>query len=153
MLKVKSFRQTTGYCGPASLKMVLEFFGVRRSEAALVKLSGATRPRGVEAAGLVRAAKKLGLKASVKNFATFEDIRKYLTRGIPVIVDWFSEDDGHYSVAVGLDRKYIYLQDPEWGRPRRIDRQTFQRVWFDFPGDFLRNKNDLIIRRLIVIWK
>ncbi len=66
-------------------------------------------------------------------------------------MDWFSGDDGHYSVVVGIDRKYIHLQDPELGKVRSLDIPTFRRVWFDFPGDMLHSHRDLILRRMIVV--
>jgi len=154
MLKVKSFRQKTGFCGPASLKMVLNYFGVRKSERELAKLIGCTRVKGAEAKNLLKAAEKLGFKGSIKDFSEIEDVKKYVQKKkIPVIVDWFSEDEGHYSVVVGIDKKNIYLQDPELGRIREIDIETFKRVWFDFPGRFLKSKNEIIIRRLIVLYK
>ncbi|MCL4403918.1 cysteine peptidase family C39 domain-containing protein [Patescibacteria group bacterium] len=151
MLKLKPFEQTSGLCGPASLKIVLEYYGVRKSEAALAKLSGASRGSGVEASGLVRAAEKLGFAAIVKDRATVDDIRRHLKRGIPVIVDWFSKDDGHYSVVAGIENGRIHIQDPEIGRLRSLDLETFQRVWFDFPGDVLRSPKDVICQRMIVI--
>jgi predicted double-glycine peptidase len=52
-----------------------------------------------------------------------------------------------------LDKNYIYLQDPEIAGIRKIKRADFKRVWFDFEGYFMRTKNDLILRRLIVIAK
>ncbi|MCX6765192.1 MAG: hypothetical protein NT148_01485, partial [Candidatus Nealsonbacteria bacterium] len=60
--------------------------------------------------------------------------------------------DGHYSVVIGLDDKFIYLQDPEIGRMRKIKRYDFMRVWFDFKGDYIK-PNELIIRQIIVIFK
>jgi predicted double-glycine peptidase len=81
------------------------------------------------------------------------DLQKLLKKGIPAIVDWFSTDEGHYSVAVGVDKSNIYLQDPELGRIRKMKREDFQRVWFDFPGDCIKSKKDLIVRRMIVIYK
>ena len=71
MLKLKPYIQTTGYCGPASLKMVLEFYGVKKSEKELAKLSGATHKAGVNPAGLLKAANKLGFKGFIKDYATF----------------------------------------------------------------------------------
>lgn|SRR3989338_5750540 len=154
MLKVTPFEQTTGYCGPASLKMVLEYYGVKKSERELARLSGATIGRGVEGKGLLRAAKKLGLRGFIKDFASLSDIKKFvIQKKIPVIVDWFSRDDGHYSVVAGIDEKNIYLQDPEWGKLVKMDLKTFNRVWFDFPGNHIRSPRDLIIRRLIAIYK
>jgi len=76
-----------------------------------------------------------------------------LERKIPVIVDWFSVDEGHYSAVVGINNKNIYLQDPELGKVRKLKINDFKRIWFDFPGEFLRSKKDIIIRRLIIIHK
>jgi len=154
MLKVKPFRQKTGFCGPASLKMVLDYFGVKKSERDLAKLTGCTKTKGVEAKNLLKAAEKLGFKGFIKDFSKIKDIKKYiLKKKIPVIVDWFSEDEGHYSVVAGIDNKNIYLQDPELGKVRKLKIHDFKRIWFDFPGRFLRSKNDIIIRRLIVIYR
>ena len=76
-----------------------------------------------------------------------------LDNKIPVIIDWFSTDDGHYCVAVNIDKKNIYMQDPELGDIRKMDLETFKRVWFDFTGNFLKSKDQMVIRRMIVIQK
>lgn len=134
--------------------MVLEYYGIKKSERELARLSGATVGRGVEGEGLLRAAKKLGLRGFIKDFASFSDIKRFVIQeNIPVIVDWFSRDDGHYSVVVGIDGKNIYLQDPEWGKRVKMDLKIFYRVWFDFPGNYIRSPKDLIIRRLIAIYE
>jgi uncharacterized protein len=152
MLTVKPFLQSTGHCGPAALKMVLGYYGVHKSEAALAKLSNTSRIRGVEGPALVRTAQRLGFTAFLKDCSTLADIRRYVVvKKIPVIVDWFSVDDGHYSVIVGINRKNIYLQDPEWSRRRAIDLKTFKRVWFDFPRSYAHFPRDFILRRMIVM--
>ncbi len=153
MIKLKLFQQSTGYCGPAVLKMILDFYGVSRTEKELVKLSGATRERGVEAPALLHVAKKLGFKGFIKDFSDLEDIKKYIKQGIPIIVDWFSVDDGHYSVVVGIDKKYIYLNDPEFKKVRKLELKIFKRVWFDYKGDSPVSSRDFIIRRMMVITK
>lgn len=152
-LDVKTKNQTSGYCGPMCLKMVLAYFGCHVSEARAAKLSSATRRYGVEAKGLVKAARAVGFRATVKDKATFRDIENHLMRGIPVIVDWFSGDDGHYSVVTGLTKSTIYLADPELGRVRKLSRSVFRRVWFDFSYDYPRSPRELIIRRMIVVQK
>lgn len=151
MIAIKPYRQKPGYCGPSCLKMVLEFFGKSLSEDEIARRCGATQEHGVEAAGLMDAARTWGFSATKKDHATFADISVFLERGVPVIVDWFAQDDGHYCVVVGLDSANIYLQDPELGELRTIDRETFFRVWFDFPGNFIRENRDLILRRMLVI--
>ncbi len=140
----------------ASLKMVLDYFGCQKSEAELIKLIGATTGQGTSAQGIKKAVQKLGFSVRVKDNADFQDIKYWLVKKVPLIVDWFStfgEVEGHYSVVVGLDKNFIYLQDPEIARVRKMEREDFKRVWFDFAGDFIKNKNDLILRRLLVLEK
>lgn len=125
-------RQTPGYCGPASLKMVLEFFGKRLSEAKLANLAGATAKKGVGAAGLIRAARKLGFKVYSKQNSSLTEVSKFLKLGLPAIIHWFPEDDGHYSVIAGITKNKICLADPQFGKIKTISRQEFLRRWFDY---------------------
>ncbi len=151
MLNVKPHLQYAGLCGPACLHMVLKYFGLEKSDKELAKLCGANAKTGTTAAQIITAAKKLGFKAFYKDFSSIAEIKKYIDKKIPVIVDWFSIDDGHYSVAVKIDAKFIYLQDPDLNKINKIDLETFQRIWFDFEAPILRKKQDIFIRRLIVI--
>lgn len=152
MLKVDPFRQKPGYCGPASLKIVLGFLGVNITEKKLALISGCTPSSGIGAKGLLDAAQKLGFRARMKDFSDLEDIREWVNRKkIPVIVDWFAFEGGHYSVVSGIDRENIYLEDPSLGHRRALKLSTFMRLWFDFPGNYLRSKDELIIRRMIII--
>ena len=43
-----------------------------------------------------------------------------------------------------------YLTD-RLGHRRALKVKTFRRLWFDFPGDFIKRRKDLIIRRMIVV--
>lgn len=141
----------------ASLKMVLDYFGLQRSEAELEKLTGANAKDGISPEGIKRAAVSLGFSFELKDDAIFDDIKYYLDKKIPPMVDWFSMyndySEGHFSVVVKLDKNYIYMQDPEIAGIRKMKRSDFLRVWFDFEGDFMKTKNDLVLRRLIVIRK
>jgi|SRR5680860_46251 len=163
-LNVKPFQETlnAGMCGPASLKIVLMYYGIDASERDLANISGSTSDMGVDDAGLARAAKHFGFKVKIKNNSNFKDIEKWLDKGVPVIVDWFTRGrkdysdsevaDGHYSVVSGLDDKYIYLQDPEIEKIRKIKKNDFMKVWFDFIGESI-NPKELIIKQIIAIYK
>lgn len=164
LLPVKSFQETLhqSMCGPASLKMVFDYYEIEKSEEEIAKLCGTTENSGTDDQGIKKAAESLGLKAEIKNNATFKDIREWLNKKIPVIVNWFTRGridyddsqvpDGHYSVVVGLDDKFIYLQDPEIGKLRKIQRNDFMKVWFDFKGEYI-NSEELIIRQIIAVYK
>lgn len=165
LLEVKPFQETlhADMCGPASLKIVLGYYGVDKKEKEIAKMAGDFKKGlGIDDKGIKKAAEKLGFKVIIKNNSNFKDIQKWLDREVPVIVNWFTRGrndypesetaDGHYSVVAGLDNKFIYLQDPEVGKMRKIEKSNFMRVWFDFKGNYLKS-NELIVRQIIAIYK
>jgi len=164
LLDVKPFQETlnASYCGPAALKMVLDFYGVDKEEKELAELLGTDPNLGTDDKSIKRVAEELGFKVEIKNFADFDDIQDWLDKKVPVIVDWFTigrkdypEDsvaDGHYSVVVGLDEEFIYLQDAEVGRMRKIGRDDFKRVWFDYTNAFPDTWENMIIRQIIAVY-
>src|SRR3989344_4871723 len=97
MLQIKPFMQKTGFsCGPASLKIVLEYYGIHKTEKQLVRLTNCTY-YGTNAKNLLKTAEILGLKG--------------------IIIE------------------------------------NFLRLWFDFPFPYIRSKNDLLLRTMIVLYK
>lgn len=153
MLNVKPIRQKPGECGPVSLEMVLRYFGLEADNDELVNITGCTPDKGIPAKMIIKAARKFGMKAIIKDNSNFEDIRNWvINKKVPVIVDWFSDDDGHYAVVVDINKNNIYLQDPELGHIRAMKLDHFYRIWFDFNGNYMKSKNDLIIRRMIIVY-
>lgn len=164
LLDVKPFQERlhAGMCGPASMKIVLDFYNIVKSEAELAECMGVTKNLGTDEKGIVRVAESFGFKTEVKNKSTFSDIEAWLKRGVPIIVNWFTRGrsdysdsevaDGHYSVAIGLDDEHIYLQDPEIGGVRKITRNDFMKVWFDFTGETIK-PDELIIRQIIAVYR
>src|SRR3989344_8068642 len=164
LLQVKPFQETLhgGYCGPGSLKIVLDYYGVRKSEREIAKRCGRDSKLGTNDMSIKKAAKSYDFKVVVKNKANFTDIQEWLNKEVPVIVNWFTRGrkdynnsevpDGHYSVVIGLDRENIYLQDPEIGAMRTINRDDFLRVWFDFKKERITSWKDMIIRQMIAIY-
>jgi len=164
ILKVKPFQEklNCSYCGPATLKILLNYYGIKKSEKELAKMMSWRKDLGVDDKGIKKAAELLGFKVEIKNNSSFKDVEKWLKKGVPVIVDWFTRGrmdyddsdvaDGHYSVVVGLDDKFVYLQDPEIGTMRKLEREDFMTVWFDFTGKYIK-PNELIVKQVIVIHK
>ncbi len=152
MLSLKCIKQRPSWCGPACLEMVSDYFGRKTPQDEWARRSGTTLAHGTPAKKMMAAAKQKGFDAITQDNATFSDIQFWLKKKIPVMVNWFSADEGHYSIVVKLDSEYIWLADPEIARTRKMDRKTFFRVWFDFHGDYMKGKNDLILRRMLVIF-
>lgn len=164
ILKIKPFQETlnSSYCGPASLKILLSYYGIEKSEKELAKLCKTKKGLGTKSKEIERVAKRFGFKVRIKDNSNFKDIERWLNKKVPVIVDWFTRGrtdytnsdiaTGHYSVVAGLDNKFIYLQDPEIGKIRKLKREDFMEVWFDFTGRYIK-PNELIIRQIIAIYR
>lgn len=165
LLPIKPFQETfhAGMCGPASLKMVLDYYRVEKTEKELTELCGTDPNLGTDDVSIKRVAESLGFKVEVKNNSTFDDIQLWLDKKVPVIINWFTRGridyndsevpDGHLSVVAGLDDEYIYLQDPEIGGLRKIVRSDFMKVWFDFKSEHIKAWDEMILRQLIAIYK
>jgi ABC-type bacteriocin/lantibiotic exporter with double-glycine peptidase domain len=148
MIKVKLFKQSKGYCGPASLKMVLSAYGINKSEDFLAELTKSSRTKGCKEENMVKAAKEFGLDGYVKQKSSMKEIKRLVNRGIPVIVDWYSpEEAGHYSVVVGFNGNNLYLADPHFGKVRKHKINEFEERWFDVVRDKLITREIIVIRK------
>ena len=154
-IKLRLVSQIPGFCGPASLRMILDYWGITVSQEKIAKLSSASKKSGTSLKGMIEAAKYFGFQVFLKDNGTIEDLRYFVGRGIPVIVNWFCKDDGHYSVVIHLNKRNIVLADPDSAPENIVERRMtikkFFRVWFDFPGDFIKEKRNIIIRRMLVL--
>lgn len=135
-IHVKHFLQSTGLCGPASLKILLSAFGKSYSEAELARLAQTTRDQGTEHEGMIAALKKIDGFVFAKEEGTIEELEYFVKKEkLPVIIGWFDRDDDHYSVVVNVTEKNIIVVDPATNEPERwLDHETFPRIWFDFVG-------------------
>lgn len=162
MLNVKPFKSSPAHCGPGVFKMILGYYGIERTEKELAKELKWNPADGVNSEDIVKAAKKYGLEGFIKDNSSLNDIRHYvLEKKIPVIVEWFLEDEAHYCVVVDIDKNNIYLMDPYRKYKPAVRKMPlfdngepyFQKLWFSFEGAYMKDKNDLILRRMIVLQK
>jgi predicted double-glycine peptidase len=148
-------QKRTGYCGPAALRSVLLSYGVDKSEDELAKLAKTTEEKGTLPTGLVRAAKSLGFEAEAYEDATFDDLREWvMEHRTPVIVSWYSpvgHVEGHYSVVTKINEKGVYMMDPQDGSSRKLTRDDFEALWFDF--DIAKKLKGLHRRQMVVVYQ
>ena len=135
-----------------SLKAVLEYYGIIATEKAIGLRAGTTREHGTSPEHLLVAARSYGLEGSWKRTCSVSDLQEWYERGVPVIVNWFSVEEGHYSVVVGVDKTSVTLMDPEIGATRTFTRADFKRVWFDFTGSFIRKNSDMHVRCILPLF-
>jgi ABC-type bacteriocin/lantibiotic exporter with double-glycine peptidase domain len=135
-LKLTHYVQSIGYCGPASLKILLSYFGKDFEEDELARLALATHEIGTDHEGMVQAIKAIGGYVFVKENGTLAELEYFLKKEkLPVIIGWFDRDGDHYSVVVNVTDKNIIIVDPATDEPERwLDRKLFPNIWFDFVG-------------------
>jgi len=133
--------------------MVLAHYAIHASEAEIRMHAQTTLEYGTAPEHLASAAERYGLVGEWERNATIEGLRGALENRIPVIVNWFSTDEGHYSVVVGVDETSVTLLDPEIGAHRTFDHETFMRAWFDFPFPWIQTSSDLRIRWMLPLTK
>lgn len=99
LLNVKPFQEklNCGYCGPASLKILLSYYGINKTEDELAEMmAGYSKELGASDQDIKNAAKKLGFKVKIKNNSSFKDIENWLKKDVPVVVDWFTKGRSDY---------------------------------------------------------
>lgn len=166
MLQVPAFKQSDdSRCGPASIKMVLAYYGINVPEDELCIRCEHTYELGCDDYGMKRAIESYGLSCEIFNDQTIEDLKYWVDRGIPTIVDWFTPGvdpkpgdmpNGHSSVVVDVTPTHVKLLDPENGKYRDILHTDFLRVWLDWRGrnnpylQYRTLQDDMVIRQIMV---
>ena len=134
MLKVPFFKQDTNYsCGPATMQMIFRFYGKFFSEEKLVKKLNTQKSIGTHHQAMIDLAIEEGFFPYVNNESSIEEIESYLNKKIPVIVHYTEpdNDDGHYSVIIGIEKNNIILNDPWNGEKFKINIEEFEKRWKD----------------------
>lgn len=143
-------RQVTEYsCGACALQAVLSYWGKDVDEEDLIKLLHTTSEEGTYPEDIVRGARALGFEAEAKDKLTLDEVEKFTATGHPMIAlgqVWRSEknspgaasedwDDGHYIVVLGVDKDYVYFQDP-YARMSKafVPREMFMEHWHQVMG-------------------
>ncbi len=155
LLDVPLVLQETSYeCGNTTLAAVLRYFGKDYSVATLRELAN-TRTVGTDHGDMIAAAKKTGATVVTRSGggeAALAEVVELVSRGIPVIVGWWSmdngphfderwtveeraaHDSGHYSVVRGYTPSSVLLMDPVAGYSEH-SIEDWMRVWYDTDTD------------------
>lgn len=113
--------------------MILEKFGVKKTEDSIAWLAGTTEKKGTSHKGMINAANSLGFSCFIHENATLKDVAAFLSARLPVIVNWIDNksNTGHYSVMINIEREYVMLSDPWYGPAYQVRRKIFEARWND----------------------
>jgi len=136
--------QTFNNCGPASLSMIMSYFGKDVSQGELASLmrpfnnpQGGIDDKSIFADEFVSSAKKYGFESLHRPDGDLELLKLFIANDIPVVVrTWLhpDEDIGHFRIVRGYDDTTgNFIQDDSYEGPNlRYDYATFERMWKPF---------------------
>lgn len=144
VLPVGTVRQAEWwYCGPASLKIVLDFFRYPVSQRHLRRLLQTRIKKGTDPADIVRAAKKLNFKVKNRQYLTVHEVKKIIRGGYPIIANFQAGPDipeeGHYAVIIGFTKEEFILSDPQLSAGyATVKIKDFMRTWYEWEDKTVR---------------
>lgn len=81
---------------------------------------------------MISAMRELGFRVHSKHDAHLNDVRAWIEKGVPVIIDFreWDEDITHYAVVIGITKTRITLHDPSHGSSITISHREFTDRWY-----------------------
>lgn len=124
--------QETEYtCGAASMRMIFENLGIKKTEKQMVKLLGTNKVRGTWEKEFPKLAEKYKFTYIVERKGTIKDLKKYLKEGFKIIIcyDVVYEGVGHYAILKNINSKTVVLTDPWYGKDHEYKINYFKKIW------------------------
>lgn len=147
LIRVPLTRQATDYtCGVGALQSVLAFYGIEEREDDLARFLKSDPQKGTAYQNIEKYSEQRGFTVKTLKNMNLAELKTYIDSRKPVICllqawaekptnygkDW---DDGHYVVAVGYDKKHIFLMDPSTlGNYAYVTESDFLKRWHDTDG-------------------
>jgi len=134
MIKISYYKQEFFYsCFPACLRMILEFYNIRKSEKELRILCKTTPLFGTIWEIVEDEIKNLGFEFIWKKNMELNDLENLIKSGVPVIVSLDIEvkevHRGHVAVVVDIIEDSVVINDPEKGECLNISKEHFLELW------------------------
>ncbi len=120
------------WCGPATLLMVLKFFGMEKTQADLAALLKTSEEKGTDEDMMETVARDLGFDVRTGS-GVYEEIVRALEGGSMVIVAFVEPQDGegHYAVVTDANSDRIRLLDPASSKDAQsiLTKEGFIKRW------------------------
>jgi len=141
-------KQESSYtCGAASMRMALEYLGIKRSEKQVARLLGTNKVKGTWEKEFPKLAERYRLSYVVNHRGAISDLKRLNKKGYVIIICFHHPVDkiDHYSVIREIAEGKIHLYDP-WKGPDSVYKLSyFDKIW--------RTEQEKDLRWLIAIKK
>lgn len=133
LTKVPIVYQGYNDCGPASIAMVLGYYGISVPVTQISRLTKATAASYMRVAAIGRYVGQYGLETAVVTGGRTQQLQRLVALGVPTIVLQYYVEVGrvpHFRVVRGFDQigQWMYLADPLIGYAR-IQYRDFELLW------------------------
>ncbi len=131
-INIRHFFQDTDFtCGPTSLQMLFDFYGVHVSEKHLQHEAHTSKKLGTRHKAMINTALHHGFFVYANNDSSIEEIEYLLSLRIPPIVHYIehTENWGHYAVVSNVSKAKIHLADPWFGEHMSYHKDDFIERW------------------------
>lgn len=137
MLKITPIEQKTGYtCGPTCIAMLADFYDANLSWSRIMRACKIDR-NGMSNDDFTNALRRLDFIVTKRSRNTWKDLQSCYKKRLPVVVAWMLHGYiGHFSIVVEVTRTYIVLADPDNGLHRKMSKEIFMRLWYDYDDVF-----------------
>ena len=142
--KVPHLRQTSQYtCVAASVTAALQALGKTITEDEVNRVLGASPMRGASWEEALGALQYFGCRGTLVTPSSWEQLREWTDRGIPVLIGWNPEGRpwSHASIVAHVEEDAIHVMDPNTPDPghgfRVLSREDFHRTWSEKYSDHL----------------
>ena len=135
-LDLPGYMQTNSYgCGAITAAMIVRYF---RPHLTFARIYDAVNPlpdNGASTGKVVRGLRSCGLRVSQRTKLRFDDLRKAIDQGMPVMVVIHNPGAtaDHWVVAYGYsqrpNRVFLATNGPPWLDSNRISLGRFRRLW------------------------
>lgn len=121
----------SGNCGPCSIKMIADYYGVKKESGrrytvrSLNRLCNVTREFGCEKSDINRVLKKLGLERKKVTLKSLSHVLKNKKPVISLLID--EEGGGHYAVINGITKNEVIFNDSFWGKDFKRNKITLKK--------------------------
>lgn len=141
--------QTFNNCGPASLSMILSYFGIHKNQEELGEqlrpyqnTEGINDDKSVTMDEIVDKAKEFDLVAYHRPNGSIKLLKQFIANDIPVLtITWLkeNEDIGHYRIVKGYDDKTkTLIQDDSYqGKNLNYSYKTYTTLWEKFNFEYV----------------
>lgn len=155
-MKIKPIKQPDeSACGPTSILMTSNYFGLNYSFDDVAKTSQYVERDGLSDDDLVETLLKLGFTVTQKDTVRWSELKNAHTDKSVVIVSWMLDGYiGHFSVVDEVTDDKIVLAEPQSGKLVTFEKMKFMRLWMGYDDMWYPVKNtDIKLRWMCVVKK